>query len=127
MLSGNPRQADPPRAIRDCPQARIDAPIRSTPVQSPMFYQDPSTGYLVPVFSNVASLPYANAISDSRTAGFNAEARGTSMQGTEIASVSVCYRFFQSTANAIDVERGCWQEGETRDAARQTAAFRRPR
>jgi len=53
-----------------------------------MFYQDSSTGYLVPVFSNVACLPYANAISDSRMAGFNAEARGTSMQGTEIVDVS---------------------------------------
>jgi len=53
-----------------------------------MFYQDPSTGLFVPVFSNVAQLPYANAIPDSRTAGFNAEARGTSMQGTEIVDVS---------------------------------------
>jgi len=88
VLSGNLRQADPPRAVRDCPQARIDAPIRSTPVQSPMFYQDPSTGYLVPAFSNVASLPYNNTISDSRTAGFTTEARRTSMQATEIVDVS---------------------------------------
>jgi len=88
VLSGNLRQAEPPRADRDCPQARIDAPIRSTPVQSPMFYQDPSTGYLFSVFSNIASLPNANTVSDNRTVGFNAEARGTSMQGTEIVNVS---------------------------------------
>jgi len=53
-----------------------------------MFYQDPSTGLFVPVFGNIACLPYANAIPDSRTAGFSAEARGTSMQGTEIVDVS---------------------------------------
>jgi len=88
VLSGNLRQADPPWTVRDCPQARIDAPIRSTPVQSPMFHQDPSTGLFVPVFSNIAQLPYANAMPDSRTAGFNAEARGMSMQGTEIVDVS---------------------------------------
>jgi len=63
-------------------------PFRSTPVQSPMFYQDPSTGLFVAVFSNVAQLPYVNAIPDSRMAGFNAEARGTSMQGTDIVYVS---------------------------------------
>jgi len=40
VLSGNLRPADPPRTVSDCPQARIDAPFRSTPVQSPMFYQE---------------------------------------------------------------------------------------
>jgi len=49
VLSGNLRQAEPLRTMRECPPARTDAPIRSTPIQSPMFYQDRSTGLFVPV------------------------------------------------------------------------------
>ena len=48
VLSGNLRQPEPLRAMRECPPARTDAPTRSTPIQSPMFYQDPSTGFFVP-------------------------------------------------------------------------------
>jgi len=89
VLPGTLRQPGLPRAVRDYPQARVDAPIRSTPIQSPMFYQDPPTGYLVPVPSSVASLSSVNSIPDSRIGGFTAEARGT-CQTTEVVDVSQC-------------------------------------
>jgi len=53
-----------------------------------MFYQDPSTGYLIPVLSSAASLSSVNSISDSRVAGFTTEARGTCMQATQVVNVS---------------------------------------
>jgi len=53
-----------------------------------MFYQDPLTGYLIPVLSSAASLSSVNAMSDSRAAGFTTKAQGTSMQATEIVDVS---------------------------------------
>jgi len=43
VLPGTLQQPGLPRTVRDYPQARVDVPIRSTPIQSPMFYQDPST------------------------------------------------------------------------------------
>jgi len=57
VLSGNLRQAKALRTMRECPPARTDAPTRSTPIQSPMFYQDPSTGPFVPVYGNYAQAP----------------------------------------------------------------------
>jgi len=56
VLPGTLRQPGPPRTVRDYPQVRLDAPTRSTPVQSPIFYQHPSTGQLIHVPSNAASL-----------------------------------------------------------------------
>jgi len=43
----NPGQPGLPSAVHTYPQARLDAPIVSTPVQSPVVYQDPSTGQWV--------------------------------------------------------------------------------
>ena len=82
VLSGNLRQAEPLRTMRECPPARTDAPTRSTPIQSTMFYQDPSTGFFVPVYGNIAPMQYVHAILDGMMTGFNAEARGTSVQDT---------------------------------------------
>jgi len=87
VLSGNLRQAELLQTMRECPPARTDAPTRSTPIQSPMFYQDPSTGLFVPVYGNFAQVPYANAIPDGMMTGFNAEARGTSIQDTNAVDV----------------------------------------
>ena len=42
-------QPSPPNAVRACPQVRMDAPMGSTPVQSPAVCQDPSTGKLFQV------------------------------------------------------------------------------
>jgi len=52
-----------------------------------MFYQDPSTGQLIHVPSNAASLSLLNSIPDNRIGGFTAEARGT-CQTTEVVDVS---------------------------------------
>ena len=87
VLSVNLRQTKPLRTMRECPPARTDAPTRSTPIQSPMFYQDPSTGLFVPVYGNFTQVPYANAIPDSMMMGFNAEAWGTSVQDTNAVDV----------------------------------------
>jgi len=87
VLPGTLQQPGPPRTVRDYPQTRVDVPIRSTPVQSPIFYQDPSTGQFIHVPSNAASLSSLNSIPDSRIGGFTAEARGT-CQTTEVIDVS---------------------------------------
>jgi len=99
VLPGNLRKPGPPRAVRDYPQVRLDAPTRSTPVQSPIFYQDPSTGHLIQVLSHAASLSSLNSVPDTRIGDFTAEARGT-CQTTEVVGVSVCYRCFWSTIDA---------------------------
>jgi len=39
-----PGQPGPPNAVHACPQARLDAPIGGTLVQSPAAYQDSSMG-----------------------------------------------------------------------------------
>jgi len=57
------------------------------PVQSPIFYQDSSTGQFILVPSNAARLSSLNSIPDSRIGGFTAEARGT-CQTTEVVDVS---------------------------------------
>ena len=75
VLSGNLRQAELLQTMRECPPARTDAPTRSTPIQSPMFYQEPSTGFFVPVYSNIAPMQYVHAIPNGMMTGFNAEAR----------------------------------------------------
>ena len=87
LLSEDLRHADPPRAVREFPPTRMDVPTRSTPIQSPMFYQDPSTGYLVPLLSSVVQMPQANTVLDGRATGFTAEARGMGMQATEPVNV----------------------------------------
>jgi len=99
VLSGTLQQPGPPGTVRDYPQARVDMPIRSTSVQSPIFYQDPSTGQFIHVASNAASLSSLNSIPNSGIGGFTTEAPGT-CQTTEVVNVSVCYRCFQSTVDA---------------------------
>ena len=87
VLSGNFQQPEPLRAIRECPPVRTDAPTRSTPIQSPMFYQDPSTGFFVPVYNNIVPMQYVQAIPDGGMMGFNAEARGTNIPSTNAVDV----------------------------------------
>jgi len=80
-----------PNATRACPQVRMDAPIgsRPTPVQSPVVYQDPSTGKLFQVPSNAASLSSFNSVPDVGMTGFIAEARGT-CQSANVVDVPQC-------------------------------------
>jgi len=65
-----------PSVVHAYPQARLDVPIGSTLVQSPVVYQDPSTGKLFQVPSNAASLSSFNSIPDVGMTGFIAEAQG---------------------------------------------------
>jgi len=82
-------QLSPPNAVHACPRARVDAPIGSTPVQSPVIYQDPSTGKLFQVPSKAACLSSINSIPDVGMTGFIAEAWGT-CQSANVVDVSQC-------------------------------------
>jgi len=82
-------QPGPLSVVHACPQARVDVPIGSTPVQSPVIYKDPSTGQWVLGPSNAASLSSFNSIPKARIDGFIAEARGT-CQSAKVVDVSQC-------------------------------------
>jgi len=73
----NLRQPSLPSGVHAYPPARLDAPVSSTPVQSPVVYQDPSTEQWVRVPSAASALSSFNSIADARLEGFIAEAWGT--------------------------------------------------
>jgi len=83
------RQPSLSSAVHAYPQARLDVPIGSTPVQSPVVYQDPSTGQWVQVPSNATNLSSFNSVPDARLEGFIAEAWGT-CQSAKVVDVSQC-------------------------------------